>query len=205
MNLDLSCPQCDHDDWVQRVPAIMSEATLSGHSTSIHSGVGLAPNGLVPVVGVSSHEVTLSSALARSLAWQPALPVPGRRALPILILLFFFGCAFAMGCAGAAEDPPDGDPVQILVSVVGLFFIPILLAIPLVTVSIEGIKRARRASKVAAGRPRALKVWSHACYCHRCGVAFWPYPTEPGIPCRVPLPAGEFRWYVWNAGGYATL
>ncbi|WP_131817201.1 hypothetical protein [Nocardia salmonicida] len=205
VNLDLSCPLCEGIDMVQSVPAAMSEGTHSGYSTGVHSGVGIGSGGLVPAIGVSTHEFSHSSALARSLAWRPALATGGRHTLLGLVLSFFFVSAFALGCVATSIDPPDGDPIQILVSLIGLFVFPIVLSIPLFAIVAGAIKRARRAAKIAAGSPRARTVWQNAFYCHRCGTAFWPQPTFPEVPHRTALTLNQFRWHVWNAGGYANL
>ena len=78
MSLDLSCPHCDRADWVQSVPAAVSEGTHSGLSTGVHTGVGIGQGGIVPIVGTSTREVSYTSTLARSLALEPVLPTPGR-------------------------------------------------------------------------------------------------------------------------------
>lgn len=74
----MSCPQCDRVDWVQNVPAVMSDGTYGGYSTGAYAGVGIAPGGLFPVAGTSTLEYNHSSVLARSLAWQPILPSASR-------------------------------------------------------------------------------------------------------------------------------
>ncbi|MFE7723282.1 hypothetical protein ACFU44_30100 [Nocardia rhizosphaerihabitans] len=205
MNLDLSCPQCERIDWVQSVPAAMSEGTHAGHSTGVHTGIGFSSDGLVPVIGTSSHEFSHSSALARSLAWRPTLPAGGRHALLGLVLSLFFVVMLAASCVAFAQDPPQGNSFQVLVSLIGLFLFPILLAIPIYALISGAFKRARRQARVHAGSSRAYGLWQNAYYCHRCGTVFWPLPAAPGVPHRVALTPNQFRWHVWSAGGYAKL
>ncbi|GAD83433.1 MULTISPECIES: hypothetical protein [Nocardia] len=205
VNFDMSCPQCDRVDWVQNVPAVMSDGTHSGYSTGVHAGFGVAPGGVVPVIGTSTSEFSHSSALARSLAWQPILPSAGPLSVLGSVLMFFPLIAFGLSTVGLTMEPLPSHPIRMMVSVLGLYLFPILLSIPVVAIFTTAFKRARRNSKVDAGRHRARGVWSHGYYCHRCGVAYWPYPTEPGIPYRVALAPSQFRWHVWNTGGYAKL
>ncbi|MEV0768629.1 hypothetical protein [Nocardia salmonicida] len=183
----------------------MSEGTHSGYSTGTHAGVGIGTGGLIPVVGTSTHEFSHTSDLARSLAWRPALPTGGRHPLLVVILSFFFLGMFAMSCIAMAEDPPQGNPISVLVSLIGLFLFPIMLGIPLFLLAAGAFKRARRQAKIHAGSGRAFGVWQHAFFCHRCGTAFWPSPIVPDIPHRTALTPGQFRGHVWNAGGYARL
>ncbi|WP_280222028.1 hypothetical protein [Nocardia neocaledoniensis] len=205
MNFDVSCPQCDRVDWVQNVPAVMSDGTHGGYSTGAYAGVGIAPGGLFPVAGTSTHEYSHSSALARSLAWQPILPSASRLfavgvGLGLFVLLLYIMCF-----ASLQKEPLRGDVVEVTGTLIGLFMVPVGLSVPVVAILIAAVKRSNRSGKVLAGRNRARGVWSHAYYCHRCGVAYWPYPTEPGVPHRVPLAPAQFRWHVWNTGGYAKL
>ncbi|PWV74373.1 hypothetical protein DFR69_106184 [Nocardia neocaledoniensis] len=201
----MSCPQCQRVDWVQNVPAVMSDGTHGGYSTGTYAGVGIAPGGLFPVAGTSTHEYSHSSALARSLAWQPILPSASRLfavgvGLGLFVLLLYVLCIDSLRIY-----PPSGSPGQVMVYLIGLFMVPVGLSVPVVAILIAAVKRSNRSGKVQAGRNRARGVWSHAYYCHRCGVAYWPYPTEPGVPHRVPLAPAQFRWHVWNTGGYAKL
>ncbi|APE37096.1 hypothetical protein BOX37_27780 [Nocardia mangyaensis] len=205
VNLDISCPQCQSIDLAQSVPAAMSEGTHSGYSTGVHTGIGIAPGGLIPLVGASTHEFNQRSALARSLAWQPILPSAGRLSALGTILLVFVIIMFAVCSAAMLEKPLPSNPIRMMASLLGFYLLPILLSIPVVAVLTVAFRRARRNGKVDAGRNRARGVWSHGYYCHRCGVAYWPYPTEPGIPYRVALAPSQFRWHVWNTGGYAKL
>lgn len=205
MNLDLSCPQCERIDWVQSVPAAMSDGTHSGYSTGVHTGIGIAPGGLVPVIGTSVHEYSHSSTLARSLAWQPVLPSAGPLSVLGSILLLFVMAMFALCSAALAENPLPGNPIRMMASLLGFYLFPLLLSIPVAAILTIAFQRARRNGRVQAGRSRARGVWSHGYYCHRCGVAYWPYPTAPGVPYRVALAPSQFRWHVWNTGGYAKL
>lgn len=205
VNLDLTCPRCGRVDWVQSVPVAMSEGTHSGFSTGTHSGVGIGAGGLVPVIGTSTHEFSHTSDLARSLAWRPTLPAGGRHTLLGFVLSFFFIGMFAISCIALAEDPPQGNPIRFVVSLIGLFLFPIVLGIPLFLLAAGAFKRARRQGKIRAGGNRAFGLWQHAFFCHRCGTAFWPHSTVPEIPHRIALTPGQFRWHVWNAGGYAKL
>ncbi|MGC4989996.1 hypothetical protein [Nocardia salmonicida] len=205
MNLDLSCPQCERVDLVQSVPATMSEGTRSGYSTGMHSGVGIAPSGLVPVIGTSSQEFSHTTELARSLAWRPTVPVGGRHTFFGVVLSIFFLVMFAASCTAVSMEPPQGNPIEILVSLVGFFLFPIMLAIPLYFLISGAFKRARRQARIHAGSGVAYGLWQNSFYCHRCGTAFWPQRTFPEVPYRVALTPSQFRWHVWNAGGYAKL
>ncbi|WP_169813521.1 hypothetical protein [Nocardia vaccinii] len=65
--------------------------------------------------------------------------------------------------------------------------------------------RVRRNSLISRGRPAAYALWSAGMYCHRCGFCYWPTTSDPRIPARQPLSTDQFRWAVWNAGGYAQI
>ncbi len=205
VNLDLTCPRCDRVDWVQGVPVAMSEGTHSGYSTGTHSGVGIGAGGLVSVIGTSTQEFNRVSDVARALAWRPTLPARGRHPVLVAVLSFFFIATFAAACLTLAVDPPQGGPLHFVASMVGIFFIPTVLGLPLLLLTVGAFKRVRRQAKIHAGSNRAFGVWQHAFFCHRCGMAFWPSPTVPEIPHRTALTLEQFRTYVWTAGGYAKL
>ncbi|WP_280338328.1 hypothetical protein [Nocardia neocaledoniensis] len=183
----------------------MSDGTHGGYSTGAYAGVGIASGGLFPVAGTSTHEYSHSSALARSLAWQPILPSASRLFAVGLGLGLFVLLLYTMCYASLQKEPLRGDVVEVTGTLIGLLIVPVGLSVPVVAILIAAVKRSNRSGKVLAGRNRARGVWSHAYYCHRCGVVYWPYPTEPGVPHRVPLAPAQFRWHVWNTGGYAKL
>ncbi|MGV9823448.1 hypothetical protein [Nocardia xishanensis] len=86
-------------------------------------------------------------------------------------------------------------------AVVAICFVGVL-ATPGLIVMGAVIRRDLRNARIRRGRPRAPAVWQAGFYCHRCGVAYWPYSPAPGIPARQPFAPPQFRWFVWTAGGY---
>ncbi|MBF6290172.1 hypothetical protein [Nocardia cyriacigeorgica] len=145
----------------------MSDGTHGGYSTGVYAGVGIAPGGSFPVAGTSTHEYSHSSALARSLAWQPILPSASRLFAVGVGLGLFVLLLYAMCFASLQSDPIPGDAVHLVVYLIGLFMVPVGLSVPVVAILITAVKRSNRSGKVQAGRSRARGVWSHAYYCHR--------------------------------------
>ncbi|WP_249645302.1 hypothetical protein, partial [Nocardia sputi] len=169
--------------------------------TSVYSGVGIASTGLVPVFGTSITESTHTTALARSLAWEPVQRPVGR--LLSVGFLLLLPALFALAPAFAAYRTIEPES-QDLAAILGILFVSGAIATPGLLVVTVAIQRARRNSKIARGRHAAYTLWRAAFYCHRCGLAFWPYSPTPGVPARQGFAPQQFRWFVWTAGGYAN-
>ncbi|MGY1960785.1 hypothetical protein [Nocardia gipuzkoensis] len=200
IDIDLTCPHCHQLDLVQSVPTLHAEGVSTSSGTDIYSGVGVASTGLVPVIGTATVERTRTTALARSLAREPAQLPTGGATLFGLLLLF---PALFVAVIGIVSLPTSTDPAtRSLVGLAGATFFVALIASPGLLVLCVAVSRARRNGRISRGRSNAHVVWQAGFYCHRCGVAFWPRYPAPGIPARVAFPPEHFRWMVWNAGGY---
>lgn len=201
MDIDLTCPHCHQLDLVQSVPAVRSDGVSTAFGTNVYSGVGMASTGLVPVFGTSTTESTHTTALARSLDWEPVQRPVGRLLLVgfLLLLPALFALAPAFAAYRTIEPESQG-----LAATLGILFFPTAIATPGLLVVTVAIQRARRNSKIARGRHAAYTLWRAAFYCHRCGLAFWPHSPTPGVPARQGFAPQHFRWFVWTTGGYAN-
>ncbi|WP_406274559.1 hypothetical protein OH799_01410 [Nocardia sp. NBC_00881] len=165
--------------------------------------MGVASSGLVPVFGTATVERTHTTALAHSLAREPARRPVGRLTTLGLLLLLPALLAVVIGIASVAtSDDPEATNVGILAGaalLVGGIAAPGLLVLGV------AVFRGRRNGRISRGRRTAHAVWQAAFYCHRCGVAFWPLSPAPGIPANQAFAPQHFRWLVWNAGGYANI
>lgn len=201
MGYDFNCPTCQHDDQVQRVPAIQATGTSTYYGTDYYSGIGISAGGLIPTFGSATIERTHSTRLAQSLAPEPVRQRSGRL-VGFGFLLLLPALIVAVACVAGALDTRTN-----LASPLFFLLFSIVLTTTLATPSLllftVAIRRDLRYWRILKGRPAARHVWSAACYCHRCGLCFWPYPVAPGIPARQPLSPDQFRWIVWRAGGYA--
>ncbi|WP_159080539.1 hypothetical protein [Nocardia suismassiliense] len=198
MKIDISCPRCGDGHGVQSVPAAHAEGVSTSYGTDLTTGVGISPSGLMPILGTTTVERTHTTALARSLSMAPAQRPVGRLLAIGLVLLIPDLLALAV-LALALQQP---DEVGLLATLFGAVFFLGALAIPSTIAFCIAIGRARFNTRVSRGRRAAHVVWSSALYCHRCGMAFWPFSPAPNIPAHQAFPPENFRWFVWHAGDY---
>lgn len=199
MDVDITCPRCHQLDGVQSVPAICAEGVSTSYDTGTYTGVGIASTGLVPVVGITTIERSHSTALARSLAREPVQEATGKLTGLGLLLLVLPALVLVVMITGVLFPPP-GTSVSSLV-LATIVFVG-MISLPGLMVLRTAYTRGRRNSRIVRGRPRAMAVWGAGWYCHRCYLAFWPYPPLPEIPARHGVTPDQFRWLVWKAGGY---
>lgn len=203
MDIDLTCPHCQRLDFVQSVPAVHFDGVSTSSGTDFYSGVGVASTGLVPVFGTATVERTHTTALARSLAREPAQRPVARLTLLALLLLLpaFFVVVIGIASVATSDDPEATNVVELAGAAV---FVGGIAAPGLLVLGIA-VFRGLRNARIARGRRTAHAVWQAAFYCHRCGLAFWPFSPAPGIPARQVFTPQHFRSVVWHAGGYANL
>lgn len=201
VGIDISCPQCGYEDLVQSVPAICAAGTSTVSGTDYYSGVGIASTGFVPVVGSATVHHTRSTVLATELASEPYQRSATRFSL-FGVLFSLPALAYIPIAFAAATEP--GYEVSIPWTIGASVGLILILAAPSIAMLWVAARRARRNGRIIRGRPTARGVWSAAFYCHRCHVGYWPVAPAPGVPVRQPLPPAQFRWVVWDAGGYAN-
>lgn len=203
MDIDITCPHCRQLDFVQSVPAVHSDGVSTSSGTNLYSGVGIAATGLVPVFGSTTVERTHTTALARSLAREPSRrPVARITALGLLLLLpalFLVAMCIASVATSATSEATNVGVLAGAALFVGGIAAPGLFVLGI------AVLRGRRNGRISRGRRTAHTVWQAAFYCHRCGLAFWPFSPAPGVPARQAFAPQHFRWFVWNAGGYANI
>lgn len=199
MDVDITCPRCHQLDGVQSVPAICADGFSTSYDTGTYTGVGIASTGLVPMVGTTTIERSHSTALARSLVGEPAQEPTGGLTGLGLLLLVLPALMLAVMITGMIFPPASMDVSSVALATVvfvGMISLPGLLVLR------TAQSRRRRNSRIVRGRSRAMTVWGAGWYCHRCCLAFWPYPPLPEIPARQGFTPDHFRWMVWKAGGY---
>ncbi|WP_280465736.1 hypothetical protein [Nocardia brasiliensis] len=201
MDIDISCPHCQHIDAAQNVEALRAESTSTSYSTTTYTGVGISTTGLLPVIGTADVERTHVTALARKLAYAPAQQPTARLTLVSLVLLFPAFVTLVIAALVASEPRESGLAITIVQTLMALA----IMATPGAVVLALAAQRIRRHNKIARGRPAAYAVWRCAFYCHRCDVVYWPSAPAPGLPTHQALTPDQFRWCVWNAGGYVNV
>ncbi|WP_433621037.1 hypothetical protein [Nocardia sp. CA-120079] len=203
MDIDISCPACGRMDLIQSVPAVHSDGVSTSSGMDLYSGVGIAANGLVPVFGSATVERTHTTALARSLAREPnQRPVARITVLGLLLLLPALLVVVMSIASAATSNNPEATHVGFLAG--AALFVGGIAAPGLFVLGVAAL-RGRRNGRISRGRRNAHSVWQSAFYCHRCGSAFWPFSPAPGVPARQAFAPQHFRWFVWNAGGYANV
>ncbi|WP_433678166.1 hypothetical protein [Nocardia sp. CA-119907] len=201
MDIDLTCPHCQQLDFAQSVPAVHVDGISTSSGTDFYSGVGVASTGLVPVLGTATVERTHTTALARSLAREPAQrPVARVTVLGLLLslpamLVVLIGIA---SLAASHEATNVGELAGAALFVGGI-------ASPGLFVLGIAVFRGHCNARISRGRRTAHAVWQAAFYCHRCGLVFWPFSPTPGIPAKHAFTPQHFRSIVWHAGGYANI
>lgn len=208
MHHDTSCPSCGRLDWVQSIPALRSTGASTVSATDYYSGVGFSSSGLIPVMGTALTERTQVTELVAATRYEP----PQVSAVRPLILGLVMAIPAVVVFAAIVSNiltPPAGEHPN---AVVATATIVVKLAFALAVASPAAVafgfvrSRVRRNSLILRGRPAAYALWSAALYCHRCGFCYWPSTaTDPRVPTRQPLSTAQFRWAVWNAGGYAHI
>lgn len=202
--VDTSCPECGQADWVQRVPALRATGVSAVSGSDFYAGVGVSSTGLIPVMGTAVVERTTTTTLAHATALAPS-QVPTRR--PLLFGLAMLVPALGMAAVSvratidqiAASESSFASIVGVVLAAImftGFASTPALIAFALV------VRRSRRNTRILRGHGAASAAWSGGCYCHRCGVCFWLESPAPGVSARHPFSPSEFRWVVWNIGGY---
>ncbi|WP_435591849.1 hypothetical protein [Nocardia sp. bgisy118] len=202
MDIDISCPNCGQIDFVQSVPALHAGGVSTSYGTNLYSGIGVSSAGLVPVIGTATVERTHTTALARSLAREPSQQPSGRLTVVGLLLLLPALILLAPAIGAIVMTHPQA---RTLGTWIGALFMVVVVAIPGSLVMGAVIARDLHNAKIRRGRPRAHTVWQAGFYCHRCGVAYWPHSPAPNVPARQPFTPPQFRWFVWNAGGYNNV
>ncbi|WP_429422016.1 hypothetical protein [Nocardia sp. GAS34] len=207
MDYDISCPSCGRADWVQSIPALRSSgvSTLSG--TDYHAGVGISSAGLVPVVGTTTIERTQTTALAQAIAYAPREVSPTR---PLLL-----GCLLTVPALGVLYPTIDNivthpsldniTPITWIINAAFSIAIQLVATAPAIGAFAFSAARTRRNRLIWRGRAAASAIWQTGYYCHRCGSCYFPVSPASHIPARQPMSTRQFRWIVWNAGGYAQL
>ncbi|MGY2119480.1 hypothetical protein ACW9HR_36825 [Nocardia gipuzkoensis] len=201
MDVDLTCPHCHQLDLVQSVPALKADGVSTSFGTNVYSAVGVGSTGLVPVFGTAAVERTHTTALAHSLAREPARTPAGWLTFFSLVLLLPAMSYLVPGIYGIAHPVPGVSHAVAALATVVFFG---ALAAPGAVLLTVAVCRIRRNGRIVRGRRDAHAVWQAGFYCHRCGVAFWPHSPAPGVPARQAFAPQHFRWLVWNAGGYAN-
>jgi hypothetical protein len=201
MDVDLTCPHCHQLDFVQSVPAVHADGMSTSSGTNVYSGVGIASTGLVPVFGTATVDCTHTTALAHSLAREPARTPAGWLTFFALVLLVPAMSYLAPAIYGIAHPVPGLSHVVAALATVVFFG---ALAAPGAVLLTVAVCRIHRNGRIVRGRGSAHAVWQAGFYCHRCGVVFWPHSPASGVPARQAFAPQHFRWFVWNAGGYAN-
>jgi hypothetical protein len=202
MDIDITCPGCGQLDCVQSVPALRAGGISTSVGTGSYSGFGVSSAGFIPVVGAMTVDRTHTTALAASFALAPPTRPTSRLTRVGWLLMIPAFLALAPAIASIVMENP-GVPLWATV-LVALCFVGALATPGLLTLSAANGRR-RINTRIARGRPSARAVWQAGFYCHRCGTAFWPYSPTPAIPGRQSFLPHQFRWQVWNAGGYARF
>ncbi|WP_280498866.1 hypothetical protein [Nocardia farcinica] len=199
MDIDITCPTCGELDCVQSVPALCADGVMASFETSSYTGLGLSSAGFVPVTGTVAVDRTYTTSLAASFALAPPLRSTKRlsRAGWLLMVPAVLALVPAIGSV-VMEDP---DVPRWAAVVVAMFFVGALASPGTLTLA-AACGRRRINKRITRGRGLARPVWRAGFYCHRCGTGFWPYSPAPGIPARQSLVPQDFRWHVWQAGGY---
>jgi hypothetical protein len=134
---------------------------------------------------------THTTTLARSLAREPARTTAGRLTSFGLVLLLPAMCWIVPAIISIAEPYPGVSRWVAALSTV-IFFV--VLTTPGGLLLSVAVRRIRRNGRVVRGRRHADAVWQAGFYCHRCGVAFWPFSPAPGI--LLPHSRGKSRSYL---------
>ncbi|WP_338895468.1 hypothetical protein WBG99_06905 [Streptomyces sp. TG1A-60] len=127
------------------------------------------------------------SGLSDRLAKTPDVPSGSDSVMHVLEGMVLAGIGAGLAHSGVQHDKPP--------YTIGGTLLAVLLLVGTLVV-IRGEFRERAA--VAAGEPRAERVWRPAHHCASCACVFYP----AGTPWPGPLTPDQFRKYVWTEAGF---
>jgi hypothetical protein len=169
-----TCPVCGGWDRTQSVSAIVRSQTFIGSTAGNSIGVGIGPNGVIPVVTTNRGVTTGASPFARMLT----LPVPRRPsgmcflgwalillgAVPTLFMIIF-------------SQGQDTHSVSIWASLSTGLYAGIVAWLPGIFLAIAGNSRLRAYDREGPLRDMTRRLWLSAGYCERDDVVFLPNGT----------------------------
>ncbi|WP_157186695.1 hypothetical protein [Nocardia jiangxiensis] len=159
------------------------------------------------MIGTAVTERTQTTQLAAATRYTPPL-VSTARPMALGLLMTVPALVVLITMVSYLFAHPGVDHPAIIDTITSVVFgSAFVLAVASPAVIAFGLvrSRVRRNSLICQGRPAAYALWSAGMYCHRCGFCYWPTTSDPRIPARQPLSTSQFRWAVWNAGGYAHV
>jgi hypothetical protein len=177
----LTCPVCKGWDRTEPVPAVVRSQTVIGNNIGTVTGVGYAPNGITPMIGITRTAISGQTPLARMLA----LPVP-RRPSGMCFLgwaLILLG-AVPVVLIGIASQGQEAHSASMWASLSPGLYAGIVAWLPGIFFAIAGTSRLRAYDREGPLRDMTRRVWSSAGYCARDDVVFLPDDT-----CAAPAQA----------------
>jgi hypothetical protein len=169
-----TCPVCEDWDQTQSVSAVVRSQTFIGSTASNSIGVGIRPNGVIPVVTANRGVTTSVTPLARMLT----LPVP-RRPSGMCFLgwaLILLGAVPALFMIIASQGQ-DAHSVSMWASLSTGLYAGIVAWLPGIFLAIAGNSRLRVYDREGPLREMTRRVWSSARYCIRDDIVFLPDGT----------------------------
>jgi len=169
-----TCPVCEGWDRTQSVSAVARSQTFIGSTAGNSIGVGIGPNGVIPVVTTNRRVTTSVTPLARMLT----LPVP-RRPSGMCFLgwaLILLGALPALFIIIASQGQ-DAHSVSMWASLSTGLYAGIVAWLPGIFLAIAGNSRLRAYDRQRPLRDMTQRLWSSAGYCERDDVVFLPDGT----------------------------
>lgn len=173
-----TCPVCEGWDRTQSVSAVVRSQTFIRSTAGNSIGVGIGPNGVIPVIATSRRVTTGVTPLARMLT----LPVPrrpsGMRFLGlVLILLGAVPTLFIV----IASQGQEAHTVSMWASLSTGLYAGIVAWLPGIFLAIVGNSRLRAFDRERPLRDMTRRLWSSAGYCERDDVVFLPDGTYAAL------------------------
>ena len=121
-----------------------------------------------------------------------------------VIALALGGAGLLYGLIAAAEIALGGR--RFVVSVVETVLIDLAAVVAVSIFVVRGRRERRTQDRIASGAATARAAQDVGYYCERCDGAFFAEPI-PGaeLPVGMLLRVRDFRYYMWEAGGYGDL
>ena len=169
-----TCPVCQGWDRTQSVSAVVRSQTFIGSTVGNSIGVGIGPNGVIPVVATNRRVTTGVTPLARILT----LPVP-RRPSGMCFLgwaLILLGAVPALFIIIVSQGQ-EADSVSMWASLSTGLYAGIVAWLPGIVLAIAGTSRLRAYDRERPLRDMTRRFWSSAGYCERDDVVFLPDGT----------------------------
>ena len=136
-----TCPVCGGWDQTQPVPAVVRSQTVFGSTAGSFVGVGIVPNGVIPVVAANRTVMTVATPLARMLTIPVSRRPSGMRFLGWVLTGLGAGLAVLLSIAVRRQEAHSVSTMW--ASIFAGLYVTAVLWLPGIVLTVAGHSRLR--------------------------------------------------------------